>query len=131
MDGALLVAVDAGVNAVTELDPEVAVPLMEHLIAKGVQLHLGDGLARIDEGSDGRLIVVAESGASLPSDLVILAKGVRPENDLAKEAGLQIGSRGGIVVDSQMRTSDPEIWAVGDVVEVPMKVMGDRGTRAP
>ena len=48
------------------LDPEVAVPLKEHLIAKGVQLHLGDGLARIDEGADGRLTVVAESGASFP-----------------------------------------------------------------
>jgi NADPH-dependent 2,4-dienoyl-CoA reductase/sulfur reductase-like enzyme/rhodanese-related sulfurtransferase len=100
------------------LDPEVAVPLMEHLIAGGVQLHLGDGLARIDGGSDGRLIVVAESGASFPADLVILAIGVRPESGLAKAAGLQIGSRGGIVVDAQMRTSDPRIWAVGDAVEV-------------
>ena len=106
------------------LDPEVAVPLTEHLIAKGVQLHLGDGLARIDEGADGRLIVVAESGASFPADLVILAIGVRPETELAKVAGLQIGSRGGIVVDAQMRTSDPRIWAVGDVVEVPDVVTG-------
>jgi rhodanese-related sulfurtransferase len=106
------------------LDPEVAVPLMEHLVAKGVQLHLGDGLARIDEGADGRLIVVAESGANLPTDLVILAIGVRPETQLAKAAGLQIGSRGGIVVDAQMRTSDPEIWAVGDVVEVPDVLTG-------
>ncbi len=106
------------------LDPEVAAPLTEHLIAKGVRLHLGDGLARIDEGADGRLIVVAESGASFPADLVILAIGVRPENDLAKTAGLKIGSRGGIVVDSQMRTSDPEIWAVGDVVEVPDVLTG-------
>ena len=106
------------------LDPEVAVPLMEHLVAKGVQLHLGDGLARIDEGADGRLIVVAESGANLPTDLVILAIGVRPEAQLAKAAGLQIGSRGGIVVDAQMRTSDPAIWAVGDVVEVPDVLTG-------
>src|ERR1019366_2787754 len=106
------------------LHPEVAVPLMEHLVAKGVQLHLGDGLARIDEGADGRLIVVAESGASLPTDLVILAIGVRPETQLAKAAGLQIGSRDGIVVDAQMRTSDPEIWAVGDVVEVPDVLTG-------
>jgi NADPH-dependent 2,4-dienoyl-CoA reductase/sulfur reductase-like enzyme/rhodanese-related sulfurtransferase len=96
------------------LDPEVAVALAEHLIAKGVQLHLGDGLARIDEGADGRLIVVAESGASFRADLVILAIA----------AGLEIGSRGGIVVDAQMRTSDPRIWAVGDVVEVPDVVTG-------
>jgi NADPH-dependent 2,4-dienoyl-CoA reductase/sulfur reductase-like enzyme/rhodanese-related sulfurtransferase len=106
------------------LDPEVAVPLMEHLVAKGVQLHLGDGLARIDAQADGRLIVVAESGANLPTDLVILAIGVRPEAQLAKAAGLQIGSRGGIVVDAQMRTSDPQIWAVGDVVEVPDVLTG-------
>jgi NADPH-dependent 2,4-dienoyl-CoA reductase/sulfur reductase-like enzyme/rhodanese-related sulfurtransferase len=106
------------------LDPEVAVTLMEHLVAKGVQLHLGDGLARIDEQPDGGLLVVTENGASFPTDLVILAIGVRPETQLAKAAGLQIGSRGGIVVDAQMRTSDPEIWAVGDVVEVPDVLTG-------
>ena len=106
------------------LDPEVAVPLMEHLIAKGVHLHLGDGLARIDQEADGRLVVVAETGAKFPTDLVILALGVRPETQLAKAAGLQIGARGGIVVDAQMRTSDPNIWAVGDVVEVPDVMTG-------
>lgn len=100
------------------LDAEMAVPLMEHLSAKGVQLHLGDGLARIEERDGGGLVVVAESGARLPADLVILAIGVRPETMLAKDAGLKIGPRGGIVVDPQMRTSDPNIWAVGDVVEV-------------
>jgi NADPH-dependent 2,4-dienoyl-CoA reductase/sulfur reductase-like enzyme/rhodanese-related sulfurtransferase len=100
------------------LDPEMAVPLMEHLAAKGVQLHLGDGLARIEQRGDGGLIVVAESGARLPADLVILAIGVRPEIGLGKNSGLKIGPRGGIVVDAQMRTSDPSIWAVGDVIEV-------------
>jgi len=100
------------------LDPEMAIPLMEHLVAKGVLLHLGDGLARIEERDDGGLVVVAESGGRLPADLVILAIGVRPETMLAKDAGLEIGPRGGIVVDAQMRTSDPNIWAVGDVVEV-------------
>ncbi len=106
------------------LDPEVAAPLMEHLIAEGVHLRLGDGLARIDEWPDGRLIVVSESGARFPTDLVILAIGVRPETELAKAAGLQIGARGGIVVDAQMRTSVQGIWAVGDVVEVPDIVTG-------
>jgi NADPH-dependent 2,4-dienoyl-CoA reductase/sulfur reductase-like enzyme/rhodanese-related sulfurtransferase len=106
------------------LDPEMAAPLMEHLAAKGVQLHVGDGLARIDERQGGGLVVVAESGARLPADLVILAIGVRPENTLAKDAGLQLGPRGGIVVDAQMRTSDPNVWAVGDVVEVHDVVTG-------
>jgi NADPH-dependent 2,4-dienoyl-CoA reductase/sulfur reductase-like enzyme/rhodanese-related sulfurtransferase len=100
-------------------DPEMAVPLMEHLRTKGVNLHLGDGLARIEQRQEAgaRLTVVAESGAELPADLVILAIGVRPETALAREAGLQIGPRGAIAVDEQMRTSDPRIWAVGDAVE--------------
>jgi NADPH-dependent 2,4-dienoyl-CoA reductase/sulfur reductase-like enzyme/rhodanese-related sulfurtransferase len=100
------------------LDPEMAVPLMEHLADQGVELHLGDGLAHIEERQRGGLVVVAESGARLSADLVILAIGVRPETLLAKDAGLEIGPRGGIVVDGQMRTSEPNIWAVGDVVEV-------------
>jgi NADPH-dependent 2,4-dienoyl-CoA reductase/sulfur reductase-like enzyme/rhodanese-related sulfurtransferase len=100
------------------LDPEMAVPLMEHLVSKNIQLHLGDGLARIEARDGAGLVVVAESGTRLPADLVILAIGVRPETALAKDAGLEIGPRGGIVVDAQMRTTDPRIWAVGDVVEV-------------
>ena len=106
------------------LDPEMAVPLMEHLRGKGVQLHLGDGLSRIDSRDDGHLAVVAESRAVLNADLVILALGVRPETSLARMAGLAIGERGGIVVDTQMRTSDSHIWAVGDVVEVPDVLLG-------
>jgi NADPH-dependent 2,4-dienoyl-CoA reductase/sulfur reductase-like enzyme/rhodanese-related sulfurtransferase len=106
------------------LDAEMAAPIQAHLTTEGVALHLGDGLARIDDNPDGGLIVVAESGARLPADLVILAIGVRPEIDLARDAGLSIGARGGIVVDDQMRTSDPRIWAVGDAVEVPDVVTG-------
>ncbi len=106
------------------LDPEMAVPLREHLLAEGVHLQLGDGLARIETRDGGGLDVVAESGARFPADLVILAIGVRPETALAKEAGIPLGPRGGIVVDSQMRTADPHIWAVGDAVEVPDVVTG-------
>ena len=100
------------------LDPEMAAPLMAHLRSKGVTLHLGDGLAAIDTDLHGRLSVVADSGARLAADIVVLAIGVKPENGLARDAGLAIGARGGIVVDDQMRTSDPKIWAVGDAVEV-------------
>lgn len=100
------------------LDAEMAVPVMQHLEACGVRLHLGDGLAAIEPGDGAGLVVVAESGARLPAELVILAIGVRPETKLAKDAGLRIGARGGIVVDAQMRTADPYIWAVGDAIEV-------------
>jgi NADPH-dependent 2,4-dienoyl-CoA reductase/sulfur reductase-like enzyme/rhodanese-related sulfurtransferase len=106
------------------LDPEMAVPIQAHLRAEGVGLHLGDGLAGIHDNPDGGLVVVAESGAHLAADLVILAIGVRPETELARKAGLPVGTRGGIIVDNRMRTADPHIWAVGDAVEVPDVVTG-------
>ena len=106
------------------LDPEMTVAIKEHLATHGVTLHLGDGLARIDENPDSSLTVVAESGARMTADLVILAIGVRPDVALARDAGLVIGSRGGIAVDTEMRTSDPRIWAVGDAVEVPDVLTG-------
>lgn len=100
------------------LDPEMAVPVRRHLEAHGVRLILGDGLAAIESEPAGRLVVVTEKGTRLSSDLVILAIGVRPETQLARDAGLAIGVRGGIAVDRSLRTSDPSIWAVGDAVEV-------------
>jgi NADPH-dependent 2,4-dienoyl-CoA reductase/sulfur reductase-like enzyme/rhodanese-related sulfurtransferase len=106
------------------LDPEMAAPIHAHLTAEGVALHLSDGLAAIEERPEGGLAVVAESGARLQADLVIVALGVKPDAALAKDAQLAIGARGGIAVDCQMRTSDPHIWAVGDAVEVPDVVMG-------
>lgn len=106
------------------LDPEMAVPIGHHLIASGVTLRLGDGLARIDESAAGGLEVVSEHGVRLRADLVILAIGVRPEVAMARDAGLVIGSRGGIAVDGEMHTSDPHIWAVGDAVEVPDLLLG-------
>jgi NADPH-dependent 2,4-dienoyl-CoA reductase/sulfur reductase-like enzyme/rhodanese-related sulfurtransferase len=106
------------------LDPEMAAPVLQHLESRGVSLHMGDGLARIEAPADGGLVVAAESGARLPADLVILAIGVRPETDLARAAGLRIGARGGIVTDAEMRTSDPHVWAVGDAAEVEDVVTG-------
>jgi NADPH-dependent 2,4-dienoyl-CoA reductase/sulfur reductase-like enzyme/rhodanese-related sulfurtransferase len=96
------------------LDPEMAVYVQDHLEAKGVALHLGDGVAGFEPG----LQVRTTSGRSLPADLVILAIGVRPEVTLAEGCGLELGDRGGIRVDAAMRTSDPRIFAVGDAVEV-------------
>ena len=105
------------------LDPEMAAPIQQHLVTHGVALRLGDGLSRIEEHS-GRLVVVSTEGHRLATDLVILAIGVRPETALARHADLPIGPRGGIIVDAQMRTSDPHVWAVGDAVEVPDLVLG-------
>ena len=79
---------------------------------------LGDGAAAFKEGAKGGLDVETESGKIYHADVVILAIGVRPDTTLAKMAGLEIGERGGIRVDDQMHTSDPDIFAVGDAVEV-------------
>jgi NADPH-dependent 2,4-dienoyl-CoA reductase/sulfur reductase-like enzyme/rhodanese-related sulfurtransferase len=100
------------------LDAEMAVPVQTHLVEKGVKLALGDAVAGFESGAAGQLIVLTQSGAAYEGDLVILAIGVRPETGLARSAGLEIGPRGGIRVDAQMRTSDSRIWAVGDAVEV-------------
>ena len=100
------------------LDPEMAFPVQERLSDEGVTLALGDGVAGFEATSKNRIAVRTKSGAAHEADLVILAIGVRPETALAKKAGLELGERGGIRVDDQMRTSDPKIWAVGDAVEV-------------
>ena len=105
------------------LDPEMAEPVRRHLVDQGVTVHLGDGLARFAEEGE-RIAAITEGGARLTADLVILAIGVRPETGLARDAGLPLGPRGGILVDAQMRTADPAIWAMGDAVEVRDVVTG-------
>jgi len=105
------------------LDSEMAVPIAEHLRTQGVEVHLGDGLAGF-EGDGGTLVARTESASRLAADFVILAIGVRPETELARAAGLELGARGGIAVDTQMRTSDPHIYAVGDAVEVEDAITG-------
>ena len=99
------------------LDPEMAQPVQQHMEAHGIKMALGDGVAGFETNGAGQLVVKTQSGAAHAGDLVILAIGVRPETALAKVAGLELGERGGIRVDDQMHTSDPHIWAVGDVVE--------------
>ena len=106
------------------LDPEMARLVERYLVKHGVQLELNDGVAGFRQAADGSLEVLTESGKAHPADIVILAIGVRPETALAKAAGLEIGQRGGIRVDEHMRTSDPDILAVGDAVEVKDFVTG-------
>jgi rhodanese-related sulfurtransferase len=106
------------------MDREFARLVEEHLKRNGVQLALGDGVAGFKPLDGGALEVQTKSGKAYPADLVILALGVRPDTGLAKSAGLAIGERGGIRVDEQMRTSNPNIFAVGDAVEVKDVVTG-------
>jgi NADPH-dependent 2,4-dienoyl-CoA reductase/sulfur reductase-like enzyme/rhodanese-related sulfurtransferase len=100
------------------LDPEMARLVERYMLKHGVRLELDDGVAGFQQSADGSLEVLTSSGNRHPADIVILAIGVRPETTLAKMAGIEIGQRGGIRVDEHMRTSDPDIFAVGDAAEV-------------
>ena len=123
---------DLGINiAVVEMANQVMAPLdysmaaivHQQLIDKKVDLRLEDGVSRFEETSEG-ILVHLRSGKQIATDLVILSIGVRPETRLAKEAGLAIGSLGGIAVNDYMQTSDPDIYALGDAVEVINPVTG-------
>jgi NADPH-dependent 2,4-dienoyl-CoA reductase/sulfur reductase-like enzyme/rhodanese-related sulfurtransferase len=106
------------------LDPEMARLVERYMVKHGVRLELNDGVAEFKQSADGSLEILTSSGKRHPADVVILAIGVRPETALAKAAGLELGQRGGIRVDEHMRTSDPDILAVGDAVEVKDCVTG-------
>jgi NADPH-dependent 2,4-dienoyl-CoA reductase/sulfur reductase-like enzyme/rhodanese-related sulfurtransferase len=105
-------------HVLTPLDPEIAVLVQGHIIRHGVHVVANDGVVGFKQMDGGAIEVQTESGKTFPADIVILAIGVRPDTALAGAAGLTIGERGGIRVDDQMRTSNPDIFAVGDAVEV-------------
>ena len=99
------------------LDYEMAQFLHENIAKNGVALHLGDGVSTFNDTGD-QVEITLKSGKVVSAELVILAIGVRPNGELAKAAGLEVNARGGIVVDDTLHTSDPDIYAVGDVIEV-------------
>ena len=108
-----------------QLDAEMVRPMEKLMREKGVELVLGDGIEGFEE-SGAEVHAKLKSGRVLAGGLVILSIGVRPESGLAKEAGLALGPRGHIVVDAYQRTSDPDIYAVGDVCETEDAVFGKR-----
>jgi NADPH-dependent 2,4-dienoyl-CoA reductase/sulfur reductase-like enzyme/rhodanese-related sulfurtransferase len=116
--GLAVTIVEMADQVLPPLDPEMAAMVSERLRENGIDLRLGSGVTGFEQTSQGQLRVNTSEGKAVETDFVILAIGVRPESSLAKESGLKLGKRGGIQVDQQMRTSDPNIWAVGDAVEV-------------
>ncbi len=116
-------------QVLTPFDKEMTRPIVEALAAKGVTLVLGQTAEAIEQSSDG-LTVCLNSGQRLTAQLVIFGIGVRPENKLAVDAGLEVGPRGGIWVNDYLQTSDPDIYAVGDVIEVNDVISGDK-TQVP
>jgi NADPH-dependent 2,4-dienoyl-CoA reductase/sulfur reductase-like enzyme/rhodanese-related sulfurtransferase len=107
------------------LDQEMARIVEGYVERHGIRLALNDGVAGFKQAANGTIDVETKSGKVYPADIVVLALGVRPETALAKSAGLKIGERGGIRVDEHMRTSNPDIFAVGDAVEVKDFITGE------
>jgi len=117
--------VEMGDQILAPLDQEMARIVEGYVEKHGIRLALNDGVSGFKQAANGALEVQTKSGKTHPADIVILALGVRPDTTLAKMAGLEIGERGGIRVDDQMRTSDPDIFAVGDAIEVRDFVTGE------
>lgn len=122
--------VEKGIEVtLVEMAPQVMPPVDEdmarlvenHMTRKGVKLMLGKGFNGTQ--NDGGTVLL-NTGETIDTDMVILSIGVRPNNELAKEAGLEISERGGVIVDEYMQTSDPNIYAVGDVIAVEDYVLG-------
>ena len=107
------------------LDFSMAAIVHHHIVENNVSLYLEDGIVSFKETEKG-IIAVLKSGKQLETDMVILSIGVRPETLLAKGAGLSIGELGGISVNNHMQTSDPDIYALGDAVEVTHLVTGSK-----
>ncbi len=104
-------------QVMTPVDYEMAQIIHHHLSSKGVRLLLNNGVKAFED-KDNTTYVQLQDGTEVPSDMVILSIGIRPNGELAKECGLEVNQRGGIVVDEYMQTSDPSIYAVGDAIEV-------------
>ncbi len=100
------------------LDPEMAIFAHSELERQGVKLSLGVSLQSVQYCSERtKLTLNLSSNETFETDLLILAIGVKPENTLAQQADLRLGKSGGVLVNSEMKTSDPDIYAVGDVTE--------------
>jgi NADPH-dependent 2,4-dienoyl-CoA reductase/sulfur reductase-like enzyme/peroxiredoxin family protein/rhodanese-related sulfurtransferase/TusA-related sulfurtransferase len=104
------------------IDYEMAAMVHQHLQFKNIRLALGDGLKAISQNES--LHVTLQSGRAVDTDMVILSVGVRPETNLAKDAGLELGARGAILVNEHMQTSDQDIYAIGDAALVKNVISG-------
>ncbi len=121
--GIFVSIVEMADQVMTPLDYSMASLVHQHLKTKNVEFFLKDGISSFKR-KDSALVVGLQSGRELRSELVILSVGVKPENRLAKNAGLAVGETGGIKVNSFLQTSDPDIYAVGDAIEYSNPIIG-------
>ena len=115
--GMLVAVVEMVDQVLPVMDKEMTCFIQQELHKHNVALWLNDAVANF-QPSDSRLMVGLKSGMELSCDIVILAMGVKPEVELARQAKLEIGETGGIKVNKQLQTSDPDIYAIGDAIEV-------------
>ncbi|HKK83624.1 MAG TPA: FAD-dependent oxidoreductase, partial [Atribacterota bacterium] len=106
------------------LDYEMATLVHQHLKEKEVEFYLSDPVQSIEHDGSCQILILA-SGKKIKTDMIIMGVGVRPEIGLAKDAGLDIGTTGGIKVNKYLQTSDPDIYAVGDAIEVSDYISGN------
>lgn len=116
--------VEMGRQVMAPIDYSMASIVHHHMVEQGIHLHLERGVTRFASSASGALEVVLSDEQKIETDMVILSIGVRPETTLAKDSGLSIGALGGISVNEYMQTSDPDIYALGDAVEVVHGVTG-------
>lgn len=111
-------------HVMPNLADELATVLESKMKEKGIAVNANNGVKEIISKDDNSLEVVCNDGSALPCDLVVMSVGVLPNSELAKAAGLELGVKGCIKVDDHMQTSDPDIYAVGDAIQVKDYVTG-------
>jgi NADPH-dependent 2,4-dienoyl-CoA reductase/sulfur reductase-like enzyme/peroxiredoxin family protein/rhodanese-related sulfurtransferase/TusA-related sulfurtransferase len=124
--GMKVTIVEMAAQVMIMLDAEMAAEVHQHFKVKGVECYLGDGVQSLS-AANGRTSITLNSGRSLDAELVILSIGVRPDVELARAAGLNLGPAKGIKVNEWLQTSDPDIYAVGDAIEFPSPITGTSG----
>lgn len=127
--GLFTTLVEGADQIIAPLDYEMAAIVHAHMRDRNVELYLADKIERFEDKADHTLVYLA-SGKRLQADIVVLAIGVRPETTLARAAGLELGTTGGIKVNAHLQTSDEAIYAVGDAIEV-TQTLGGRQALIP
>jgi NADPH-dependent 2,4-dienoyl-CoA reductase/sulfur reductase-like enzyme len=119
--------VDRSPTPIGTFDPDIGTVIADAIRGIGIDLVLGEPVVEIETGRDGRAVAVRTyAGRRLPADVVVLGLGVRPNVALAAQAGIPLGTSGGIDVDAQMRTRVEGVWAAGDCVESVHRLSGQR-----
>jgi CoA-disulfide reductase len=116
--GLKVTVVELAKQVMAPLDYEMAAYVHQHLKFKGVELYLSDGVKGFEKIDEKTTAVHLQSGKELRTNLIIFGVGVKPESTLASGAGLDTGIRGAIQVDSHLQTNDPDIFAIGDAIEI-------------